>query len=84
MLIGAGMWKEINSLKGYAKHDDPVFVSAKGGHLCRSMVFHIVKKAANNAGIEGNVSPHEAPLQNASFKSNLAHPAQCLIPATWL
>jgi integrase/recombinase XerD len=37
VLIGAGIWREINSLKGYAKHDDPVFVSAKGGHLCRSI-----------------------------------------------
>ena len=58
VLVGAGIWREINSLKGNSRKDDPVFVSLKGGHLCRSMVFHIVKNAAKRALIEANVSPH--------------------------
>lgn len=78
VLIGAGMWKEINSLKGYAKHDDPVFISGKGGHLCRSMVFHIVKKAANNAGIEGNVSPHWLRHSHASHSLDRGAPIHLL------
>ncbi|WP_339461047.1 tyrosine-type recombinase/integrase, partial [Nodularia spumigena] len=78
VLVGAGMWKEINSLKGYAKHDDPVFISAKGGHLCRSMVFHIVKKAANRAGIEGNVSPHWLRHSHASHSLDRGAPIHLL------
>lgn len=78
VLIGAGMWKEINSLKGDAKHDDPVFVSAKGGHLCRSMVFHIVKKAATRAGIEGNVSPHWLRHSHASHSLDRGAPIHLL------
>jgi integrase/recombinase XerD len=78
VLVGAGIWREINSLKGYAKHDDPVFVSAKGGHLCRSMVFHIVKKAAHRAEIEGNVSPHWLRHSHASHSLDRGAPIHLL------
>lgn len=37
---------------------DPVFVSQKGGKLDETMVHRIVKAAAKNAGIKGNVSAH--------------------------
>ncbi|WP_066425131.1 tyrosine-type recombinase/integrase [Anabaena sp. 4-3] len=78
VLIGAGMWREINELKGNAKRDDPVFVSAKGGHLSRSMVFLIVKKAANRAGIEGNVSPHWLRHSHASHSLDRGAPIHLL------
>ncbi|WP_373527411.1 tyrosine-type recombinase/integrase [Nostoc sp.] len=78
VLVGAGIWREINSLKGYAKHDDPVFVSAKGGHLCRSMVFHIVRNAANRALIEGNVSPHWLRHSHASHSLDRGAPIHLL------
>lgn len=58
VLLSPGVWNEVYQLKGNAGRDDPVFVSRKGGHLCRSMVFHIVKDAAKRAGLEVNVSPH--------------------------
>ncbi|MCC5632596.1 tyrosine-type recombinase/integrase [Nostoc sphaeroides CHAB 2801] len=78
VLLGAGIWREINSLKGYAKHDDPVFVSGKGGHLCRSMVFHIVKNAATRAEIEGNVSPHWLRHSHASHSLDRGAPIHLL------
>jgi integrase/recombinase XerD len=58
VLLSPGVWDAVYQLKGNAGRDDPVFVSRKGGHLCRSMVFHIVKDAAKKAGLEVNVSPH--------------------------
>ncbi|GBE95696.1 tyrosine-type recombinase/integrase [Nostoc cycadae] len=74
VLVGAKMWQEIQQLKNNARRDDPVFVSAKGGHLCRSMVFHIVKNAAHRAGIEGNVSPHWLRHSHASHSIDRGAP----------
>ncbi|MFK0735384.1 MAG: tyrosine-type recombinase/integrase [Gloeotrichia echinulata HAB0833] len=78
VLVGAGIWREIQELKGSAHKDDPVFVSAKGGHLCRSMVFHIVKNAATRAGIEGNVSPHWLRHSHASHSLDRGAPIHLL------
>ena len=78
VLVGAGIWREIQQLKNYALHDDPVFVSAKSGHLCRSMVFHIVKNAAARAGIEGNVSPHWLRHSHASHSLDRGAPIHLL------
>lgn len=78
VLVGAGIWREISGLKGDAKHDDPVFVSGKGGHLCRSMVFYIVKNAATRAGIEGNVSPHWLRHSHASHSLDRGAPIHLL------
>ncbi|MFL9458609.1 MULTISPECIES: tyrosine-type recombinase/integrase [Nostocales] len=78
VLVGAGVWKEICDLKDSAKKDDPVFVSGKGGHLCRSMVFHIVKNAATRAGIEGNVSPHWLRHSHASHSLDRGAPIHLL------
>ncbi|NWF58992.1 MAG: tyrosine-type recombinase/integrase [Fischerella sp.] len=78
VLVGAGIWREIQELKGYASKDDPVFVSAKGGHLCRSMVFHIVKNAAKRAGLEGNVSPHWLRHSHASHSLDRGAPIHLL------
>ncbi|TBR56412.1 integrase [Westiellopsis prolifica IICB1] len=78
VLVGAGIWREINELKGNSRKDDPVFVSAKGGHLCRSMVFHIVKNAAKRAGLEGNVSPHWLRHSHASHSLDRGAPIHLL------
>lgn len=40
------------------KAEDIVFLSARGNQLSRVMIFNIVKKAAQLAGIAKNVSPH--------------------------
>ena len=78
VLVGAGVWRDILSLKDNAKKDDPVFVSAKGGHLSRSMVFHIVKNAAHRAGLEGNVSPHWLRHSHASHSLDRGAPIHLL------
>jgi integrase/recombinase XerD len=78
VLVGVGIWREIQELKGNARLCDPVFVSGKGGHLCRSMVFHIVKKAAKRAGIEGNVSPHWLRHSHASHSLDRGAPIHLL------
>ncbi|MGB5968511.1 MAG: tyrosine-type recombinase/integrase [Spirulinaceae cyanobacterium] len=58
VLVKPKVWQEICQLRGDDGRDEPVFVSKKGGHLCRSMVFHVVKDAAQKAGLEVEVSPH--------------------------
>lgn len=39
-------------------HEDILFLNRRGKQLTRVMVFHIVKKAAKDAGIDKNISPH--------------------------
>ncbi|MBW4457423.1 MAG: tyrosine-type recombinase/integrase [Nostoc indistinguendum CM1-VF10] len=78
VLVGAGIWRSINELKGNLRKDDPVFVSAKGGHLCRSMVFHIVRNAANRALLEANVSPHWLRHSHASHSLDRGAPIHLL------
>jgi integrase/recombinase XerD len=38
--------------------DDIVFLNNRGRRLTRVMIFYIIKKAAENAGIKKNISPH--------------------------
>lgn len=78
VLVGAGVWRDIQELKDNGTKDDPVFVSGKGGHLCRSMVFHIVKNAAKKAKIEGNVSPHWLRHSHASHSLDRGAPIHLL------
>ena len=78
VLIGTSVWQELQQLKQNAKKDEPVFVSAKGGHLCRSMVFHIVKNAAGRAGLESNVSPHWLRHSHASHSLDRGAPIHLL------
>ncbi|NJM22945.1 MAG: tyrosine-type recombinase/integrase [Richelia sp. SM1_7_0] len=78
VLVGKGIWREINDLKDYASKDDPVFVSREGGHLCRSMVFLIVKNAAKRAGLEGDVSPHWLRHSHASHSLDRGAPIHLL------
>lgn len=66
VLLPEGVFKEILSLRGTAREDEPVFRSRKakahgpktGGHLDPTAINRIVSKVAKKAGIEGNVSPH--------------------------
>ncbi|MBA3921408.1 MAG: tyrosine-type recombinase/integrase [Nostocaceae cyanobacterium] len=78
VLVGSSIWQEILELKDNARRDEPVFLSGKGGHLCRSMVFHIVKKAGALAGIEGNVSPHWLRHSHASHSLDRGAPIHLL------
>ena len=78
VLVGKGIWREINDLKDYAGKNDPVFVSREGGHLHRSMVFLIVKNAAKSAGLEGNVSPHWLRHSHASHSLDRGAPIHLL------
>ncbi|MCP6761910.1 MAG: tyrosine-type recombinase/integrase [Fischerella sp. CENA71] len=78
VLVGKSIWREIQELKGNSRKDDPVFVSAKGGHLCRSMIFHIVKNAAKRSGLEGNVSPHWLRHSHASHSLDRGAPIHLL------
>ncbi len=38
--------------------EDFVFLNRRGAKLTRVMIFHIVKSAAKNAGLDKNISPH--------------------------
>jgi integrase/recombinase XerD len=78
VLVGKGIWRSIQELKGDLNKDDPVFVSAKGGHLCRSMVFHIVRNAAKKAGLDANVSPHWLRHSHASHSLDRGAPIHLL------
>jgi site-specific recombinase XerD len=78
VLVTKGVWRSLLDLKNNARKDDPVFVSGKGGHLSRSMVFHIVKDAAKRAGIDGNVSPHWLRHSHASHSLDRGAPIHLL------
>lgn len=78
VLVTKGVWRSLLDLKNNAHKDDPVFVSLKGGHLCRSMVFLIVKNAAKRAGLEGNVSPHWLRHSHASHSLDRGAPIHLL------
>jgi integrase/recombinase XerD len=39
-------------------HEDYLFLSRRGTHLSRIMIFHLIKELADMAGITKNISPH--------------------------
>ncbi len=39
-------------------HEDYLFLSRRGTHLSRIMIFHLIKELAGQAGIIKNISPH--------------------------
>ncbi len=47
-----------NSLKILPGEEDYLFVSRRGRHLTRVMIFYIIKKLAEAAGIRKEISPH--------------------------
>ncbi len=44
--------------KIHPQHSDILFLNRRGKQLTRVMIFHIVKKAAQAAGVTKNISPH--------------------------
>ena len=58
VLIPQSVWDTLMALQGDAPTDAPVFLSRKKGHLDKSAVWRIVKKATKRAGINKDVSCH--------------------------
>lgn len=47
-----------NSMKIQAGHEDFVFISKRGSHISRIMVFHIIKVLSEAIGLTKNIGPH--------------------------
>jgi len=61
--------QSLKQLKSYLEHyrkqaavnkgsEDFLFLNRRGKKLSRVMIFHIIKKAASDAGVKKNISPH--------------------------
>jgi len=72
VLLRASMWRELDTLRGAAVDDDPVFRSAKGGALDPSQVHRVVKRAAARAGLPNTVSAHYLRHAHVSTRSTAA------------
>lgn len=57
ILLTAGTWEGLCSIRDDAGADDPGFISRKGSRLSTSQVLRIVRKAAERAGVDLMVSP---------------------------
>lgn len=64
LLVSASVWSELKVLE--SRPNNPVFLSAKGGHLTPGHVWRIVQSAADRAGIKAKISPHWLRHCNAS------------------
>ncbi len=51
-------WRQRQFMTPKPGCDDYLFLNRRGGKLSRVMIFYIVKKLAEDAGIKKNVSPH--------------------------
>ena len=58
ILLPQGMWDKLTTLREEAADAAPVFCSRRGGHLHRSQLLRIIRKAAVTAGIDKPISPH--------------------------
>lgn len=59
ILLPASVWRSVTALRGAAAPDAPVFRSrSRGGHLDKTAVHRVVKRAARRAGLPGAVSAH--------------------------
>ena len=58
VLIPTSVWEQLVALRGKNSDDSPVFRSRKKGHLSECQIWRIVRKAAERAGIEKDVSCH--------------------------
>ncbi|WP_013627313.1 tyrosine-type recombinase/integrase [Rubinisphaera brasiliensis] len=58
VLMPQSVWEAVMKLRDSDSSEAPVFRSRKNGHLDESAVWRIVKKAAERAGIDKNVSCH--------------------------
>lgn len=85
VLLPAGVWNELCSIRGDASANDPVFQSregdAVGRHLDRTQVYRIVARAAKRAGIQGKISPHWLRHAHASHSLERGAPIH-LVQAT--
>jgi integrase/recombinase XerD len=81
VLISNETWLEVESLRGTAGQDDPVFVSRKGSHLDPSQVFRIIKEAAKRAKANEAMSPHWLRHAHASHSLERGAPVH-LVQAT--
>jgi integrase/recombinase XerD len=81
VLMPESVWNALMSLRGDAKDDAPVFRSRKGGHLDESQVWRIVRKAAERAGIDKDVSCHWLRHAHASHALDRGAPIH-LVQAT--
>lgn len=71
ILVSDKIWRSLWELRG--SRDEPVFTSARGGHLDPSQVYRIVSAAGARAGIEG-VSPHWLRHSHASHSMDRGAP----------
>jgi len=74
VLVPQKSWRALLELRGDAKADTPVFVSQRGRAIDESQVFRIVRAAAKEAGIDGNVSPHWMRHAHASHSMDRGAP----------
>lgn len=81
VLLPQSVWNALLSVKKGAGEVDPVFRSRKGGHLDESMVWRIVRKAAERAGIAKDVSCHWLRHAHASHALDRGAPIH-LVQAT--
>jgi integrase/recombinase XerD len=59
ILLPRSVWEELLALRGGAGVDAPLFASrTRGGHLDESAILRVVRKAAQRAVLEVQVSPH--------------------------
>src|SRR3954447_24445511 len=80
--LPASVWKQLQSLRGSAGPDAPVFRSRKkGGALQAVAVLRIVKQAAERAGIDVPVAPHWLRHAHASHALDRGAPIH-LVQAT--
>ncbi|HEV2147729.1 MAG TPA: tyrosine-type recombinase/integrase [Longimicrobiaceae bacterium] len=75
VLVSPDTWAALRPLVEGRAPDDAVFRSRRGGHLHRSQVLRIVRRAARRAGIDLNVSPHWLRHAHASHALDRGAPA---------
>ena len=79
VLLPASVWGDLMASKPVdATATAPIFGSRKGGRLCTSAVWRVVKAAAIRAGIPGNVSPHWMRHAHASHALDRGCPVHVL------
>jgi integrase/recombinase XerD len=78
VLIPPPVWNVVGRLKGDYGGNDPVFRSRQKGlngyHVSRKQVWRIVRKAAERAGIDDQVSPHWLRYSHASHSLDKGAP----------
>ena len=58
VFLSSDTWKALNKLQDGSGGETPVFRSQMGGRLSTSRIYQIVRKAAERAGIDKDVSPY--------------------------